>query len=253
MGRAARHLEGQALLYADVMTDSMRRAIEETTRRRTLQRAYNEANGIVPQSIIKPIDMNLVAIAEGDYVTVPLEAEEEDAGSGSARTDGSIPGGTRRENARGGPQIRFQTGGRISRSHQGAEEQGCHWYYSRLDDDMKSRKPAGLVGAGGVNQSFLARMPALLEQLGPVKGSSLKVSRRIANGLRAGFGVADYRRARALRSHLDLRAGKPAGWCRGATGIRGPAGGQDGGAVRCAARQPPAQSAAHARARAWPP
>ena len=78
MGRAARHLEGQALLYADVMTDSMRRAIEETTRRRTLQRAFNEANGIVPQSIIKPIDMNLVAIAEGDYVTVPLEAEEED-------------------------------------------------------------------------------------------------------------------------------------------------------------------------------
>ena len=78
MGRAARHLEGQALLYADVMTDSMRRAIEETTRRRTLQRAFNEANGIVPQSIIKPIDINLVAIAEGDYVTVPLEAEEQE-------------------------------------------------------------------------------------------------------------------------------------------------------------------------------
>ena len=78
MGRAARHLEGQALLYADVMTDSMRRAIQETNRRRTLQRAYNEANGIVPQSIIKPIDMNLVAIAEGDYVTVPLDAEEID-------------------------------------------------------------------------------------------------------------------------------------------------------------------------------
>ena len=58
---------------------------------------------------------------------------------------------------------------------------------------MKVQKPAGLVGAGGVNQSFLARLPAVLEQLGPVKGSSLKVSRRIANGLRAGFGVDDYR------------------------------------------------------------
>jgi excinuclease ABC subunit B len=78
MGRAARHLEGQALLYADVMTDSMRRAIQETGRRRALQRTYNETNGIVPQSIIKPIDMNLVAIAEGDYVTVPLDAEEEE-------------------------------------------------------------------------------------------------------------------------------------------------------------------------------
>ncbi len=80
MGRAARHLEGQALLYADVITDSMRRAIEETTRRRTLQRAYNDTNGIVPQSIIKPIDLNLVAIAEGDYVTVPLDEEVEDSG-----------------------------------------------------------------------------------------------------------------------------------------------------------------------------
>jgi len=57
---------------------------------------------------------------------------------------------------------------------------------------MKLRKSAGLVGAGGVNQSFVARMPALLEQMGPVKGSSLKVSRRIANGLRAGSGVDAY-------------------------------------------------------------
>jgi len=77
MGRAARHLRGRAILYGDVMTDSMRRAIDETTRRRTLQVAYNEANNITPQSIIKPIDMSLVAVAEGDYVTVPLEAEDD--------------------------------------------------------------------------------------------------------------------------------------------------------------------------------
>ncbi len=73
MGRAARHLNGKAILYADVMTQSMRRALDETNRRRTLQRAYNESHGIVPQSIIKPIDMSLVAIAEADYVTVPLD------------------------------------------------------------------------------------------------------------------------------------------------------------------------------------
>jgi len=76
MGRAARHINGRAVLYADVMTDSMRRAIDETTRRRAIQRAYNEAHDIVPQSIIKPIDMTLVAVAEGDYVTVPLEPED---------------------------------------------------------------------------------------------------------------------------------------------------------------------------------
>jgi excinuclease ABC subunit B len=75
MGRAARHLEGRAILYADVMTDSMKRAIEETNRRRETQKKYNEDNNITPQSIIKPIDMMLIAIAEGDYVTVPDETE----------------------------------------------------------------------------------------------------------------------------------------------------------------------------------
>src|SRR6266481_141815 len=79
MGRAARHVEGRAMLYADVMTDSMRRAIDETNRRRQVQMQYNEANGITPQSIIKPIDLSLIAIAEADYVTVPLESEEETA------------------------------------------------------------------------------------------------------------------------------------------------------------------------------
>jgi excinuclease ABC subunit B len=77
IGRAARHVEGHAILYADVMTDSMKHALEETTRRRQIQVEYNELHDIIPQSIIKPIDMSLVAIAEGDYVTVPLESEED--------------------------------------------------------------------------------------------------------------------------------------------------------------------------------
>jgi len=77
MGRAARHIEGHAILYADVVTDSMRRALEETSRRRRVQTEYNEVNNIVPQSIVRPIDMSLVAVAEGDYVTVPLEADDE--------------------------------------------------------------------------------------------------------------------------------------------------------------------------------
>ncbi len=76
MGRAARHLNGRAILYADVYTDSMRRAIGETNRRRTIQQQYNEEHNIIPQSIIKPIDMSLVRIAEGDYVTVAVEPED---------------------------------------------------------------------------------------------------------------------------------------------------------------------------------
>ncbi len=77
IGRAARHINGRAVLYADVITRSMQNAMSETERRRAIQQAYNEANGITPQTIIKPIDMSLVAVAEGDYVTVPLDTEDE--------------------------------------------------------------------------------------------------------------------------------------------------------------------------------
>jgi excinuclease ABC subunit B len=73
IGRAARNVNGRAILYADVMTASMRRAIDETSRRRAIQIAYNEENGITPQTIVKSLDMSLVAIAEADYVTIPLE------------------------------------------------------------------------------------------------------------------------------------------------------------------------------------
>ncbi len=77
IGRAARNVYGRAILFADVITQSMQRAIDETNRRRALQQAYNEENHITPQTILKPIDMSLVAIAEADYVTVPLDLEPE--------------------------------------------------------------------------------------------------------------------------------------------------------------------------------
>ena len=118
MGRAARHINGRAILYADVMTDSMRRAIDETTRRRTLQRAYNEANNIKPQSIIKPIDSTLVAVAEADYVTVPLEPEE-DVESIAPEQMEKYLGRPRGAHARGRAQVRFQTGRGVSRQDQG--------------------------------------------------------------------------------------------------------------------------------------
>ena len=60
------------------MTDSMKRAIDETERRRAIQQAYNEANGITPESIVRPLAMSLAGIAEADYVDL-------------TETDGAVP------------------------------------------------------------------------------------------------------------------------------------------------------------------
>jgi excinuclease ABC subunit B len=67
IGRCARNLNGRAILYADRMTDSMKKALNETDRRRAIQVAYNEANGITPESIIRPLEMSLARIVEADY------------------------------------------------------------------------------------------------------------------------------------------------------------------------------------------
>jgi excinuclease ABC subunit B len=70
IGRAARNIDGRVILYADKMTDSLRYAIEETDRRRAKQTAWNEANGITPQSVRSHIGEALASVFEQDYVTV---------------------------------------------------------------------------------------------------------------------------------------------------------------------------------------
>ncbi len=69
-GRAARHVSGKAILYADTITESMRQAMTETSRRRGLQEAFNIAHGITPQSIVKRIDEVLTSVYEQDYLDV---------------------------------------------------------------------------------------------------------------------------------------------------------------------------------------
>jgi len=78
-GRAARHEHGTVLLFADQMTGSMRRAIDEMNRRRVIQDAYNRREGITPTSIRKEIPEPILAAYEADYSTVPIVAEPADA------------------------------------------------------------------------------------------------------------------------------------------------------------------------------
>jgi excinuclease ABC subunit B len=75
IGRAARNARGKAILYADRITDSMKRAMEETQRRRVIQEVFNRENGITPQTIIKPIEATLITASEADYFKMPSEVD----------------------------------------------------------------------------------------------------------------------------------------------------------------------------------
>jgi excinuclease ABC subunit B len=75
IGRCARNLNGRAVLYADRMTDSMKKAMDETNRRRAIQEAYNVANGITPESIVRPLEMSLAGVIDADYTDLAAESE----------------------------------------------------------------------------------------------------------------------------------------------------------------------------------
>ncbi len=82
IGRAARNDRGRVILYADRQTESISRAMAETARRRAIQEAYNAEHGIVPRTIVRPIESPLAALVAGDFVEVPI---------GRAAADRSAP------------------------------------------------------------------------------------------------------------------------------------------------------------------
>jgi excinuclease ABC subunit B len=75
IGRAARNINGRAILYGDKMTDSMKQAIDETNRRREVQVAHNEEHGITPTSIIRAVDMSLAQILKAEYADLTDQEE----------------------------------------------------------------------------------------------------------------------------------------------------------------------------------
>ena len=77
IGRAARNAEGRVVMYADVMTDSMRKAISETERRRAIQQAYNEEHGITPQTIKKAVRELITISKKAEEITQGIEKDME--------------------------------------------------------------------------------------------------------------------------------------------------------------------------------
>jgi excinuclease ABC subunit B len=75
-GRAARNVDGKVIFYADKVTDSIRKTVEETQRRREIQDTYNKKNGITPATVKKQIRELLTTVYEADYYTVPIAAED---------------------------------------------------------------------------------------------------------------------------------------------------------------------------------
>jgi len=113
IGRAARNVNGAVLMYADRVTDSMRKAIDETNRRRAVQQEYNQRHGITPQTIQKAIAEPLAAVCEADYLTVPLVRETpEEEGLGPAEVAERVAA-LRREMREAAKRLEFERAAEI--------------------------------------------------------------------------------------------------------------------------------------------
>ncbi len=108
IGRAARNAGGRVVMYADAVTDSMRKALDETDRRRGVQASYNREHGITPQTIRKAIAEPLVAACEGDYVEVDIDEERPEGAPLDAATVAARVKGLREQMRHAAKQLEFE-------------------------------------------------------------------------------------------------------------------------------------------------
>ncbi len=148
IGRAARHVNGRVLLYADTVTDSMRTAIQETERRRERQRRFNEEHGITPVSVKRNItDLGMAAVEAADWVTVPVAAD------GAEYRPEEIPGivaELEKEMARAADQLEFEKAAQLRDRILGLKD-------LQLGVPRRTAGVRGLLGSGAGGQA-LARM-----------------------------------------------------------------------------------------------
>ena len=157
-GRAARHVNGRVIMYADRVTDSMRRALDEMDRRRRIQLAYNEANGVVPRSISRRMDELLEASGEPGMTPTHFGWEEADA-AGVHRTRRGDAGRASRPDARGGPEARIRAGRRNPRqdSRHRAPPAGPQVLENRVMSDSALTPGSGFGGRGPLVPEVPAR------------------------------------------------------------------------------------------------
>src|SRR5438128_326899 len=113
IGRAARNVNGTVLMYADAVTDSMRKALDETNRRRAVQQEYNRVHGITPQTIRKAIAEPLAAVCEADYLTVPVAEEEDELAALAPAELAQRVSALRREMREAAKQLEFERAAEI--------------------------------------------------------------------------------------------------------------------------------------------
>ncbi|MBV8939591.1 MAG: excinuclease ABC subunit UvrB [Alphaproteobacteria bacterium] len=123
IGRAARNINSKVILYADKITDSMRVALSETERRRTIQRAYNEAHGITPASVRKQVREILESVYEKDHYTVDVTSRRYEVAESKAKDKETLMTQLRAQMLKAAADLEFEEAARL-RDRLMALEQG---------------------------------------------------------------------------------------------------------------------------------